>query len=240
MFLLRKKVTRFRPIWTVVICGLMATSSLWAAQIQNPGSSAPGAISGIVLNEKGQPVPVALVNVDAGEPTISAIRYYLTDKKGHFAIEHLPLGNYKVFAQKESDGYPDLSWAFYSNNVFPVVSLTKSSPKVVVTVQIGPPCGVLHYSATDASTGRAIDAAITLRRASNPKLFIGGSNISNQILVPSLTDVLLQITAKGYKSWPPETEKATLGIINLKPHEIYNLNVKLQAEESTSVQNNNK
>jgi hypothetical protein len=224
-------------IWMAMLNVLISLPwSLVVAQAQGTAASVSGVIEGTVLNEKGKPVVDALVNVDNGMPTIGAIRYFTTDKKGHFVIDHLAWGNYKVIAQKESEDYPDMYWAFYSNNVFQSASISQTSPKAVVTIRIGPPCGVLHYSAVDASNGRTLDAGVTLRRASNPGLFLSGSNIYRQVFVPSLTDVLVEISAKGYEPWPPEAEKATLGKINLKPHEIYNLNVKLQPLKPSSAQ----
>lgn len=191
--------------------------SLAVAQTQG----ASGIIEGTVLNEKDEPVTKALVSVDDGMPTIGVTQYVPTDEKGYFTIDHLAWGNYKVFAKKESEGYPDISWAFYSNNVFQSVSLSEASPNAEVTIRIGPPCAVLRYSARDASTGRTLDAGITLRRASNPSNFTSGTHESNEVLVPSLTDVLAEVYAKGYAPWPPVK-------IKLKPHEEFTLNVKLQ------------
>ena len=220
-------------IWTAALSVVISLQwSLVVAQTQFTVASASGTVEGTVLNEKGKPVVDAAVNVDNGKPTIGAIRYFRTDKKGHFVIDHLAWGNYKVFAQKESEGYPDSTWAFYSDNVFQTASLSQESPKAVVVIRIGPPCGVFHYSAMDASTGRTLDAGVTLRRASNPNLFISGTNIPKQLLVPSLTDVLVEISAKGYEPWPPEAERAKASKISLKPHEVLDLNVKLQPSKS--------
>jgi hypothetical protein len=106
-------------IWTAALSVVISLQwSLVVAQTQFTVASASGTVEGTMLNEKGKPVVDAAVNVDNGKPTIGAIRYFRTDKKGHFVIDHLAWGKYKVFAQKESEGYPDSTWAFYSDNVF--------------------------------------------------------------------------------------------------------------------------
>jgi hypothetical protein len=47
-----------------------------------------------------------------------------------------------------------------------------------------------------------------------------------------LTDVVVEITAPGYRRWPvPEQRTATGGTIMLKPGELLKLHVALKAEE---------
>src|SRR5690242_19934607 len=72
------------------------------------------AISGTVVDENGVPLVLAKVNASPidGRPTGSLVRYVETDSSGHFLIDRLHLGKYRVFAKKEEEGYPDLQWSF--------------------------------------------------------------------------------------------------------------------------------
>jgi hypothetical protein len=199
-------------------------------------ATATGTIDGTVLNEKNQPVDGAQVYLNIEGPMIGSIGFVPTDKSGHFVINRLEWGKYYVFAKKESDGYPDMTYAFYASKV-PPVSLSASSPKATVTVRVGPPCGFLYLnSITDAKTGRPVQVALMLRRASEPDRYLGINKSFSPILIPSDADITIEISAKGYEPWPPEAEKAKLGKINLKPHEVYNLNVKLQPLKPSSAQ----
>ncbi|SRR5579884_1663997 len=192
-----------------------------------------GTIDGIVLNEKGQPVDDARAYVNGVGPMMGAIGFVLTDKNGHFVINRLEWGTYYVFAEKESDGYPDMTYAFYASKVQPV-SISASSPKATVTVRVGPPCGFLYLnSITDAKTGRPVQVALMLRRVSEPSRYLGINKSSGPILIPSDTDISIEVSAKGYQPWPPDTEKATLGIIRLKPRETFKLNIQLQPINSS-------
>lgn len=184
----------------ISLCVLMSclySSASAFAQNSGVGVSITGIIEGRVINEKGEPVAEALVDADDGQPTIGAVRYVPTDANGHFAMDRLKWGHYKIFAQKVEEGYADISFAFYGNNVFETASISPLSSKAAVTVQIGPPCGLLHLvSVTDTATGEKINASVNLRRASNPNLSLGVSASSGTILVPSLTDILVEVSAK--------------------------------------------
>lgn len=54
------------------------------------------------MDEKGEPVVAAKVNASLvdGRPMSSLIRYVETDANGHFMVDRLELGRYRVFAQK--------------------------------------------------------------------------------------------------------------------------------------------
>ena len=218
--------------WCVLISSLSAPAYL-SAQVTD--GSVSGTIEGKVIDEKGGPVGGALVNADDGQATVGAIRYVTTDEKGHFAIDRLKWGRHKIFAQKEKDGYPDISFAFYGNNVFEAASLAPSSPKAAVTVRIGPPCGILHLvSVTDINTGRTVNAGVALRRASNPKMFLDVSASPGTILVPSMTDILIEVSAKGYEPWPEAKDKAVAGHLHLAPRQVLDLAIRLRPSTPAS------
>lgn len=209
---------------------------LFCCLCPNLGGAQPkeaGTIGGRVVSEKGKPVSQAQVYLGSMGATIGARRYVSTDSKGHFIIDHVPWGRYYVFARKDSAGYPDQGFAFYDNNGVPKTSISPSAPDAVVTVRVGPPCGFLRLiSITDAVSGHPVaDPVVTLRRASNPRIFQAFGFSSGPILVPSGVEVLVEISASGYESWPDSAE-TTDAKLRLKPRQLFELNVKLRPSKT--------
>jgi hypothetical protein len=85
---------------------LLLSSSSCLLPIQAAKSQERGAISGTVVDENKAPVVKAEVNADPinNRPRSSLVRYVETDSNGHFLIDRLRLGKYKVFAKKEDAG----------------------------------------------------------------------------------------------------------------------------------------
>jgi hypothetical protein len=164
----------------------------------------PGAIRGAVVDEKGMSVAAALVSVDPldGVPRSDLVREVETDQRGHFSMDNLELGSYKVFAMKESSGYPNTAFAFYSNHVFLTATLTADIPTVDLTLRVGPPAVIITGLVTDAATNKPLDAAFLLRRTAAPDNWISLSQTAKyRVLVPPLTDVSFEVSAPGYKTY---------------------------------------
>jgi hypothetical protein len=165
-----------------------------------------GWIRGIVVDEKDIPLNQAKVNADAmnGRTRATAIRYVETDGSGHFLIDRLEWGKYTVFAMKEDSGYPNMALSFYSNDAFPSVTITPAAPTAEIRIQLGPKAGILTGSLVNAANGAPVDAGFKLIRAASPGKWISTSVPPNyRILVPSSTDVLLEASAPGFKTWNP-------------------------------------
>jgi hypothetical protein len=188
-----------------------------------------------VVDEKGTLVSGSIVSVEpVGIPMASAIPQAETDNNGRFVIEHLALTNYKVFAKKESANYPDTSFAFYSNHIFPTVTLTSTAPVADMLLKIGPPAAVVKGIVEDATSGTRVNATFLLRRALDPGNWISESQRPDyRVLAPPDVDVLLEVTAPGYKTWyyggtadalkrPPirlESRKEMILDVQLEPEE---------------------
>jgi hypothetical protein len=202
---------------------------VWAA-------ARPGTVRGTVIDELGQPISGADVQVDAigGPPRSTPVRYVQTDESGRFLIGDLELGAYKVFAMKEKAGYPNMAFAFYSNHVFPTVNLIPERPTADVVIKLGPKAGVLDLATiTDAATGKGIDSAtIILRRVLHPDLSISTSASLGRVLVPPMTDVSVEVTAEGYKPWPRVGVEGNQGRIRLGPGEALKLQIQLEPDIS--------
>lgn len=188
---------RARPV-------LLATSLSVFLIVAPAAAQLPGSISGTVVGERGSPVTQAQVSVDPldGRPRGSAVRIVETDEHGRFIMNNLDLMSYKVFAMKESEGYPNTAFGFYSNHIFPTVTLTASMPAADITLRVGPPAGVMSGSVTDVVTGTPVLAGFLLRRISDPDNWISMSQKADyRVLVPPSVRVSLEVSAPGYKTW---------------------------------------
>jgi len=167
-----------------------------------------GAISGTVVDENGQPLDHARVNAEpvGSRPRSSAVRYVETDGSGHFVVDRLAWGTYRVFAKKEEAGYPDMQWSFYSNDIVTVATVTPGKLQSALQITLGPRCGVLTGSVTNALNGAPVNSGLRLSRADNPQEWMSISMPPKyRVLLPPSTDVLLQVSAPGFKTWtPPE------------------------------------
>jgi hypothetical protein len=165
-----------------------------------------GTIKGFVVDQKGLPVPSAKVNADQldGRPRGSVIRYVETDSEGHFVIDRLGWGKYKVFARKEDAGYPDTQWSFYSNDTFPIAEISPKTPIAELRIQLGPRAAALTGSVANAETGAPLAAEFRLTRSTHPEDWLSTSiSPSYKVLLPPSTDILLEVSAPGFETWTP-------------------------------------
>jgi hypothetical protein len=197
-------------------------------------AQAAGAIKGVVVDETGKPLAGAEVHIAENKQFVGhrLIQMYETNPAGQFLIANVPWGTYVVMAGKEAANYPDTKLAFYSNLAAPTVTLAREFPTVNVNVHLGPKAGILEIaSLVDALTGRKIESAtVTLRRVQNPDFFIMTSASAAHILVPSLTDIAVEVSAPGYKPWPTLEMAKNSAQIHLKPEEVYRLQIWLVPE----------
>ena len=163
-------------------------------------------------------------------------QFHETDADGRFRIAHVPWGTYIVTVGKENAGYADTGLGLHCNSAYPIVVLTEDSVTANVTLNLGPKAGVLDLEpVTDELTGKEIrSAAITLRCADNSDLFITKSTTEGRILVPALTNIVVSITAQGYKPWPAADRAAAEGRMFLRPEQTQKLQVSLQPKETGS------
>jgi hypothetical protein len=163
-----------------------------------------GTISGTVVDENGATVNKAKVNADPvdNRPMGSLVRYVETDANGQFLIDRLAWGKYKVFAKKEDDGYPDMNWSFYSDDIFQIVAITPSTAVAKLRIQLGPKGAILIGTVSNIVTGAPVNAGFKLIRAASPEKWISTSVAPDyRVLLPPTTDVLLEVSAPGYVTW---------------------------------------
>lgn len=183
-----------------------------------------GSISGTVVDQQGHAVSGASVNAGRqGVPVSSIVRFVETDIEGHFVIDHLRWGKYNVFAMKESAGYPNMAFSFYSNDSATQASITPAVPAAKIRIRLGPKSGLLSGSVTDSQTGGPVNANFKLSRAASPGKWLSSSEPSTyRVLLPPRVGVLIQVSAPGYETW-----KAS-GPLRLQPDERMELNIHLE------------
>jgi len=161
------------------------------------------------------------------------IRYCETDDHGQCTIASVPWGEYKIFAGKDAEGYPDFPSPFYGLNACPIVKLQPASATASVAIHLPPKAGAIEpIAAIDAKTGEVLrSAAITLRRVIDPADYVQTSTTSYPVMVPSNADVSVEVTAPGYESWPSE-DRQKEGQIRLRPEQAVELDVMLAREGS--------
>ena len=176
---------------------LLMTTPLTHAQNTNQ-SFAVGRIMGTVLNEDGQLVDHAKVctTVASGVGTEINCRVS-TNKDGRFQIEHLKTGTYGVFAEKEEEGY-----TIENQSPGQKVEITVEQSSAIVTVRLRARGGILIGSVKDKTSGKLVEA-ISVRYMDVDK---GGGGFTRangnfRITVPTATDLVVAVSAEGYKSW---------------------------------------
>jgi hypothetical protein len=165
--------------------------------------SEDGAISGVVVNGRGQPVAGATVSVSPiGRPIVAILPSVETDDKGTFTLNLFAWGKYAVCAHKESDGYRDICNNIFTKDSAPVVILSAQAAHAGIVVKVGPKAGLVIGTVKDAATGAPLDAVLRFHPSSDNGRFIEQS-ISPQfdLLMPPDADLELEINAPGYLPW---------------------------------------
>jgi hypothetical protein len=208
---------------------------------QTADSSQPeGTISGSVLDEHGQPfkgvtVCTYMIGAPSGSKEARGDCPVATDEAGQFLIDHMGMGTFGVEAIKPEDGYI----AFAGTSVKKMVTLTPSQSAATVALKLGPKPGVVLPSVKDKLTGQSIisfQLSWELVDANNPnRRSSGGQDITigiKRAIVPPEKDLLLTISAPGYKKWiyhdPSDPSRPSL--IRFGPGEEKELLVELEPQ----------
>ena len=216
--------TRSSILMLFTICLLLTRTSF---------AQGSGTISGFVVDEGSAPVAGAKVSADPvdGRGRGSLIRTVETGATGRFVLDRLLWGKYRVFAMKEEASYPDMRWSFYSNDMYPTVEITSTTQKAEVRIQLGPKGAVLTGSVTNALTGGPVDAAFKLMRAASPNKWISTAVAPDyRVLLPSSTDVFLEVSAPGFRTW------SFPSALNLRPGAEMHLDIALEPAHDPGLQ----
>jgi hypothetical protein len=185
--------------------GCLAVMSVSVAFAQERRQPPTGTITGTVIDEAGKDVAGARIHVlpTDGRMPGHFVRYVESDKDGHFEMEHLEFGTYRVFTMNEEEAYPDTSSAIYDNGIVTECELRPESPKASRFVSIGPKAGTITGVIADITTGKTISTAgIRIWRWDNEKHYLDSSTEPEyRILVPANVATGIEIHAPGYQTW---------------------------------------
>jgi hypothetical protein len=156
-----------------------------------------GRITGTVLGQTGQPVAGAYVMaVESLHQSLDNPPSTKSDSTGQFEISGLPLRDYHVYASKPQDGYPDADPAYDEENQA-AIALSPERPSASVVISIRK-AGIVTLDVTDKATGKRVTGRYKL---SAPRRWETQGETSYPLLIHPSTDVMLEVSAKGYKTW---------------------------------------
>ena len=219
------------PVIRRFVLSIIFVLLTFSATASGPQQDA-GSIRGTVVDENNVAVAGALVNADPldGRPRGSLIRYVETDASGHFLIDRLGWGRYRIFAKKEASAYPETRFSFYDSGGIPEATITQTSPTADAQIRLGPKAGILTGSVTNAETAAPVNAAFKLIRTTSTDHWFSTSQGTNyRVLLPSATDVLVEVSSPGYKTW------TSSGPLILQAGAEMHLNISLEVSRDPSL-----
>jgi hypothetical protein len=215
-------------------------SILLSAIAQASDSEDRGSISGIVVDQLGNPVTNAHVttrDLDLPPNTVEVgggvVPYAETDVQGRFLFKGLKVGHrYKVYSEKEEDGYPDMMLGMYNpTDTASIATATSSVSTERVIIHLGPKAARLKWNVKDAVSGDSIETPTFSFERRDSGASAGGTALADEgVLVPSNTDLIVEISARRYRDWyyGEALDKSTAASLRLVPGEEKTLQVQLQ------------
>jgi hypothetical protein len=221
-------------IWVILLASLGAFGTTPQTTPQT------GAIKGTVVDEAGNPVAAAQVSTSIDLDSKDVIVWsgpvpsFPTDAHGHFVVTNLVVGHhYKVYAQKEEAGYPDMMNSLFNPRDEAVVAVAEPKDRALdVTVRLGPKAMVLTWDVKDSATGRSLNNLVFFNITRADEGSSGGSNGDRRMLIPTDVPVTVAFSAKGYKTWyyPGTMDKGVSTALHTMPGQALALNVFLQPD----------
>lgn len=197
-----------------------------------------GTIKARVLDTNGKPVAGAKVwMIPQIHESSMVIPDCITNSEGICERNNLQLEPYRICAEKESEGYPNISIPLYEGKQkLQVRELNLKVKSSSVTIVLGPKAGILSLQVIDAATGAPVrDATVTVRPVDAPTDFMTfGVGSNSKVLVPPHRKFFIEITANGFKTWKHEAAISAGKPLTLGSGQLLELMVKLQSESPSS------
>jgi len=197
-----------------------------------------GSVHGTVVDNSGIPVKGATVYANPlDRPLAGIIPQVVSDVDGSFSISKLDYGRYSVYAAKPDEGYPELSFAFYTglHAKLLVIKLSAQHQSATVALRLGRKAGILKGTVADAVTRKPVNANVEFRWVSEPQNFLSGSGLTNaqfRILVPSDVALKMVVSLEGYENWSYQADKSSRkNALLLLPGEELNLDIRLEPKQ---------
>ena len=163
-----------------------------------------GSIEGFVRDLSGKPIRNAIVygyELDNVHHRITTT----TDSSGKFIFKEVTPGQYNIHAYKESEGYADTMFSFFSNGnkrAWRPVNVQANKKSNDINLTLGPKYAVLKISVRDQESN-PIGASLTFTRLDDPKHpYQRGGDLSGELtmLVPPVP-FRVRAEIAGYKPW---------------------------------------
>lgn len=167
--------------------------------IQDLSDSKRGRSSGEVRDERGNPVPNAIVKATPhGVILMTIVPNTRTDAQGRFVLAGLLPVQTHLSAGKEEDFYPAAWSNFWDDPGAAEVEVPAGGEVSGLTIKLSP-AGRLNVRAKDAITGEPVDAiTVHLERVGSPNRSISGSSLGNSWLIPTVP-VRVCVQARGFQ-----------------------------------------
>jgi uncharacterized surface anchored protein len=183
-----------RPLLALIV----GTATLFA---QSSQKTRFGEIKGTVLDQNKKTVPSATVYAVRHDALLDDVtsRSVTTDSNGKFHFHGvLELGSYKLYAQKDADGYLSPLDAFYADSQDRQVDVTLSSkhPSSTVRLNLGMQAAVISGKVFDVDSGSPLKAYVGLmdEEGNGHSIVVDGDY---KLVVPSEKSFQLMVTVIG-------------------------------------------
>ena len=193
----------------------LVSTSLLLAQAQTVPLGT--VITGHVYDSSDLPVADADIDVLPMGGMSGSLPHSKSDEKSAYRIV-VPsaLGAIRIFARKESRGYPDTRYWIFAPDPLTVPSVKVNKQEIQdVDIHLGSPGGTFKGSVIDASSRQVVtDVRIVMQRVQDPRCKLTASvrdGIFSYVLPKNPVEV--RISAPGYADWvyvDPDTGRGEL------------------------------
>jgi hypothetical protein len=192
-----------------------------------------GSIRGTVVDPRGKPVSQAKVTASSAGEGQSLERFTQTDVHGEFVLENLPWGKYIVTAEKPEAGYPDSGSAFYGGGAPNEIMLGDKATSAPVAIKLQSKTSIVTGTVADDVSSQPVMATFLLRRVDDPTKWITIAQPPTfRVLVPSDTEVTMEVSAPAYKVWyyPGTGDAAKKTHLRVRKGQELKLKIRLQRD----------
>src|ERR1700733_1546032 len=185
--------------WSTLLLFFLSLGAVFAsAQIPE------GSIRGTVLADDDGPVANAHVYAEVMHGSkILTVLNTSTNDLGIFAFSQLAIGEYRIYADKQEDGYLSTRPDIFTPEPFLVVALSLGSPTATTVIHFGPKAAIITGWVRDSATGKSIAAHLSLAPADGHAWSTTGTagQFRFRLAIPADTPINFGACAEGYKPW---------------------------------------